>query len=326
MKLGNMANVLRAAGLTVVEIDGWQNRTATGGDMAEIRGVMWHHTATNRAAFANNDIPTLHTCLNGNGSTPGPLCQLMLGRTGIVYVLAAGVCYHAGHGAAAGIPVDTGNLYFIGIEMESSGVAPWDWTADQIRVAPHLGAALERAYLMHLPPELRAQIGHKEYAANRVPNISGKIDPAGWPGDMDGLRAEINKILDGKAPAPAPSKPAAPAPAPSPNKGPYVPDPHWLVDPGNTLSYISEETGYSVADLVKFNGIKNPNSIKAGERIWYPGTGSDTWMVDPGDTLSGISQWYAKKGHKVSVQQLQYANGINNPNTEVKVGMRLLIP
>ena len=197
MKLSNMATVLRAAGLTVEETPGWAKRGYAGQDLAQVRGVLWHHTATGRAAFTRSDAPTLNLCINGRSDLPGPLCNIVLGRDGTVYLVAAGVANHAGVGQAAGIPDDMGNHYLIGIEMESSGVTPWDWTADQLRVAPHLGAALERAYLGKLDPELRLQLGHMEYST------AGKIDPAGWPGGMDGLRASINKVLDSGAIKPA---------------------------------------------------------------------------------------------------------------------------
>lgn len=191
MKLSNLAAVLRAAGLTVVETPGWATRGYAGQDLIQVRGVLWHHTATNRNAFAGSDAPTLNMCTYGRSDLPGPLCNIVFGRNGTVYLVAAGVANHAGRGSAAGLPDDTGNHYLIGIEMESSGVIPWDWTLDQLRVAPHLGAALERAYLQTLPEELRLQLAHYEYSAE------GKIDPAGWPGGMDGLRASINKVLSG---------------------------------------------------------------------------------------------------------------------------------
>jgi hypothetical protein len=107
----------------------------------------------------------------------------------VVYLVAAGVANHAGKGSAPGIPKDAGNHYLFGIEAESSGVVPWDWTADQLRVAPVLGAALELELLGWLSAEERLQLGHLEYSSE------GKIDPAGWPGGMDGLRASINSKL-----------------------------------------------------------------------------------------------------------------------------------
>jgi hypothetical protein len=193
MKLSNLANVLRAAGLTVVESPGWADRGYAGQDLRQVRGVLWHHTATNRGRYAASGAPTLSMCLNGRPDLPGPLCNIVFGRNGTVYLLAAGVANHAGAGSAPGVPKDMGNHYLIGIEMESSGIAPWDWTEDQIRIAPHLGAAFERAYLGWLDESERLQLGHLEYSSQ------GKIDPAGWPGGMDGLRANINAVLNGSA-------------------------------------------------------------------------------------------------------------------------------
>lgn len=326
MKLSNMANALRKHGLTVVEIDGWKSRAFRGQDLQDVRGVLWHHTATGRGAFAHSDAPTLNVCTNGRSDLPGPLCQLMLGRSGTVYVIAAGVSNHAGVGSFTNIPQNMGNHYMIGIEMESSGVAPFDWTDAQKRVAPYLGAALELEYLMGLPAHLRTQIGHSEYSSE------GKIDPAGWPGGMGGLRDQINaKIaeLQGKPGAVVPVGDVTPDTprAPGGQAGKYVPDTHWLVERGETLGQVAQWAGVSVAELAKFNGIKNINVIKVGERIWSPKGRFDTWTVDPGDTLSGIVSFYASKhGHKsLTVDKLCNANGINDV-TKVPVGLRLVIP
>lgn len=191
MKLSNLALVLRGAGLTVVETAGWATRGYDRQDLADIRGVLWHHTATNRNAYTYSDAPTLGMCMYGRSDLAGPLCNIVFGRDGTVYLVAAGVANHAGYGSAPNIPTDMGNHYLIGIEMESSGIAPWDWTEAQLRIAPILGATLERAYLLGLPEELRLQIAHYEYSSQ------GKIDPAGWPGNMDGLRASITIALNG---------------------------------------------------------------------------------------------------------------------------------
>jgi hypothetical protein len=40
--------------------------------------------------FLRSDAPTLNLCTNGRSDLPGPLCQIVFGRTGIVYVIAAG--------------------------------------------------------------------------------------------------------------------------------------------------------------------------------------------------------------------------------------------
>lgn len=205
--LDNVVPALRAAGLVVHETANWITSGYAGQDFAAIRGVLWHHTATNRAAFLQSPNPTLNLVKYGRG-TPGtatflppPICNILFDRNGEVWLIATGVANHAGKGIAPGVPRDMGNHYLIGIEMESSGVAPWDWTAAQLRNAPILGAVLEKLYLQKLPADQRLQLGHKEYSSE------GKIDPAGWPGDMDGLRASINRILAGGTTTPAPKPP-----------------------------------------------------------------------------------------------------------------------
>lgn len=198
--LDKMADVLRAAGLKVVEVPGWKTRGYASQDLQAALGVLWHHTATNRLQYANNNAPTLGMLVNGRSDLPGPLCNLGFGRDGTVYVVATGVANHAGAGSLPGVPVNMGNHYLIGIEMESSGVKPWDWTPEQLYWAPRLGAALENGFLLGLPPEKRIQAAHYEYSSQ------GKIDPAGWPGGMDGLRASINAVLAGGTKPPAPVK------------------------------------------------------------------------------------------------------------------------
>lgn len=189
--LTNLADVLRSGGLTVIETPGWKTRGWAGRQFAgSPKGVLWHHTATTSARAYKTGAPTLNMCIGGRRDLPGPLCNIVFGRAGEVYVTAAGWANHAGRGGPRGsVPRDQGNPWLIGIEMESSGVAPWDWTADQIRVMPYLGAALEKAYLMDQPAADRLQIAHFEWSS------MGKIDPAGLPGGIDGLRSAINHVL-----------------------------------------------------------------------------------------------------------------------------------
>jgi len=205
--LDNVVPALRAAGLVVHETANWITSGYAGQDFAAIRGVLWHHTATNRSAFLKAPNPTLQLVKYGRG-TPGtptflppPICNILFDRNGEVWMIATGVANHAGKGIAPGVPRDMGNHYLIGIEMESSGIIPWDWTPAQLRNAPILGAVLERLYLQKLPADQRLQLGHLEYSSE------GKIDPAGWPGGMNGLRASINAILAGPAPKPPAPKP-----------------------------------------------------------------------------------------------------------------------
>jgi hypothetical protein len=189
--LTDLADACYASGLQVITCDGWESRGYAGQSLQQVRGVLWHHTATSSARSYTSGMPTLSMLVNGRADLAGPLCNLGLGRGGEVYVVAAGVANHAGQGSAPGVPTDMGNHYLIGIEMESSGVEPWDWTDAQLDAMPRLGAALELHYLQYLAPEGRLQLGHYEYSS------AGKIDPTGLPGAMDGLRARINAIAYG---------------------------------------------------------------------------------------------------------------------------------
>lgn len=180
-----LADAVRAAGLPVVEIGGWKTRGHA--PFGEVWGVGGHHTA----GPAVGDFPSLGILINGRTDLAGPLCQLGLSRSGVVYVIAAGVGWHMGQGSYPGIPSNRGNYHLIGIEPESSGNG--DWTGAQLAAYPRLIAAV----LRHLGlPEWRF-IGHKEWRTSNP-------DPAGWPGDMNGMRERVGEILRG------PSEPEAP--------------------------------------------------------------------------------------------------------------------
>jgi len=220
MRLSHIAPMLRSHGLTVVEEPGWSTRGYNGQDLSDLRGVLWHHTATASARHYTSGLPTRNVLINGHSldkpwALPGPLCQIGLARDGVVHLIAAGLANHAGEGEWPGIPKNTGNWHLVGVEMESSGVAPADWTPDQLRVAPYLGAALARCLWGNAE---HWQIAHYEYAGP----AQGKIDPALWPGGMDGLRASINaRIAEFDVPTvvtPASTDTPAPAPTPAPVK------------------------------------------------------------------------------------------------------------
>jgi len=174
--LTDLDEVLRERGVKVQTHAGWKTRGYNGWGFAAVRGTLWHHTATNRAAFANNPAPTVELCKHGRSDLPGPLCQIVLDRNGVAHVIAAGWGNHAGPGAYPGIPRDQGNQYLIGVEMESSGVPPYDWTLAQLQAIPILRDALRDGYGHKL------DIGHMEWSS------MGKIDPAGLPGGMNWLR------------------------------------------------------------------------------------------------------------------------------------------
>lgn len=196
-----------------------------------------------------------------------------------------------------------GNLFGISIENDPR-MRPED-----LEVSAHVVARIRRDFGIKFP--LRP---HQDFTSTACPGT--------YLGQLAWISARADQI-NGQASAPQ----HTPAPEATPGKSVYVPDPHWLVEKGETLTKAADWAKVTVEQMRVFNNLADANKITIGERLWSPTGRFDTWTVDPGNTLSGISEWYrVQHGHAVSVEQLQYANGINNPNTDVKVGMRLVIP
>lgn len=204
-----LADVLRAAGLSVVEMPGWQTR---GKELDAIEGVVSHHTASppNSTLAANLNVVT-----NGNGIAPGPIAQLLLGRDGTWYVIASGKANHAGAGGPWGwLPysppgqLSTANARTIGIEAINSGIGePW---AAAMVISYEIGCA---ALLKRIGVGVDRLLTHHEWAPTR------KIDPAGptsgrvktlpksqtWDGDA--WRALVAKWMQPPEPEPLPPTP-----------------------------------------------------------------------------------------------------------------------
>ncbi len=132
----NLVDVLNAAGIAVEASPGWEK---AGRPNFTPLGIMLHHTAGPKSG----DAPTLAVCKNGRPDLSGPLCHIVLGRSGKAYVIAAGRTNHAGDGAQqvldrvkkdepvvgnavtnkyADVKGLSGNGYFFGIEVENTGV------------------------------------------------------------------------------------------------------------------------------------------------------------------------------------------------------------
>ncbi len=197
-----LAPVLKGAGLKVAPDFGWESRGL--GDMGQVVGVMCHHTETP----GGGNFPTHHLLVHGRPAEPGvpalqgPLAQLGLGRDGTFYLIAAGLCQHAGSGEWKGFTA--GNTHFIGIEAENRGDGHDPWPDVQMD-AFHRGVA---AILKHLGRGVEFCVGHKEWARNRKPPKPMKHDPSF---DMDEFRAAVAAVLNGSAPAPVLIPAAEPA-------------------------------------------------------------------------------------------------------------------
>lgn len=182
-----LPKVLRDYGLKVEEVKGWQHRGH--GDVGKIRGVMCHHTA----GSLKGNAPSLRICTEGRPDLPGPLSQLVLGRDGTFYVVAAGLSYHAGRGSYQGIT--SGNSSFIGIEADNTGLAndnPWP-VVQMSAYAKGVAAVLQ-----HIGAKPSMCVGHLEYA---LPT-GRKSDPSFSVGDrkarlkaMEAFRVMVTKVM-----------------------------------------------------------------------------------------------------------------------------------
>jgi peptidoglycan hydrolase-like protein with peptidoglycan-binding domain len=203
-----LPEVLKAAGLKVATIPGWEGRGH--GNVGQILGVLCHHTAGPKSG----NLPSLNTLVNGRTGLPGPVANLGLGRDGTYFVIAAGKAHHAGNGDWKGLT--NGNTNFIGIEAENTGL-PNDspWPAVQMD-AYRRGVA---AILAHVGRGVEFCAGHKEYA---LPP-GRKPDPNF---DMAEFRSSVAAVLSGAIPPPPlipqvepPPSPGAPSGRPTLRRG-----------------------------------------------------------------------------------------------------------
>jgi LysM repeat protein len=119
------------------------------------------------------------------------------------------------------------------------------------------------------------------------------------------------------------AKPAAPAPAPA---APAVKI--HVVKPNETLSKIAAMYGTTYQEIVKLNGIKNPNMIYAGQKFKIPTAGATptpapvqrTHVVKAGEVLSGIAAKYG-----TTYQEIAKLNDLADPD-KIYAGQTLKIP
>ena len=153
-----IADRLRAAGLAVVEVDGWQSR---GSDSFSPRGGVDHHTAGSN----NGNAPSLEVCTNGREGLSGPLCNTLQGFDGTQYVIASGRANHAGEGSWHGL---SGNSSVYGMERENTG-------SDPSRPGQHESAAKAWNAILAGGPagtiDPGMVCGHKEWSPGRKPDF-----------------------------------------------------------------------------------------------------------------------------------------------------------
>ena len=204
MKLTNLADVLRDAGLTVVEEQGrdkatgrmisWKEFGRSGNSSYESgrpTTVMMHHTASH--ASIENDVAYCN-----HNSDIRPLANLLIARDGSVHVCAAGPTNTNGAGKdtwGGGVPDNQMNTHAIGVEICNTGSGETYPPAQQ-EAAFITAVALCRAY----------GIGHHNVRAHFEWAPTRKIDPRGpsqWSSglnikwDMDLFRSQVFVALLG---------------------------------------------------------------------------------------------------------------------------------
>jgi len=179
-----LRHALEAAGLDVRAHDGWDN-PAIGKYPHSWNpvGVVLHHTANGGAP---GDAPSLAWCLRGT-YPPTRNCHLLVARSGVVHLVYALGCYHAGAGGPMrldGVTIarDTGNRLLYGIEIESKG------TRDHVDAGPgdpdgftpaqvHATAAAAAALLDLLDRPTSCAVRHRDWAPGRKTDV---LQPLAW--------------------------------------------------------------------------------------------------------------------------------------------------
>jgi hypothetical protein len=190
------AKLLRAEGVTVVEVGDWEthNRNHMGA-WGPVNGVMIHHTVTSGSAR------TVAICRDGYEGLPGPLCHGVITKDGRVHLVGYGRANHAGSGdpdvlaaviAETALPADDeatedGNARFYGFECENLGDGTDPWPEVQLLAIEKVSAAICR----HHGWTERSVIGHLEWQP-------GKVDPRGFT--MASMRARVTARLGNNPP------------------------------------------------------------------------------------------------------------------------------
>src|SRR5699024_1588676 len=158
------------------KVSGWSSRGH--GTMGSIQSVIVHHTAGPKSG----NSPSLNVVAYGRPGLSGPLAQLFLARDGTVYLVAAGISYHAGR-----VSSNTySNSHAIGIEAEATGLD--SWPAHQINEY----AKLCKALIKELGLSTSRERGHKEVAVPRGRKPDPNVSMSDFRQEVGGARAAVS--------------------------------------------------------------------------------------------------------------------------------------
>ncbi|MEU7005094.1 N-acetylmuramoyl-L-alanine amidase, partial [Nonomuraea sp. NPDC046570] len=174
--LTQLAEIARRTGYPVTEVPGWKSRGH--GPQPAVKGIVCHHTA---GATAGGDYPSLRVVRDGRPGLDGPLSQFGLGRSGRIYVIAAGRCWHNAPSTSA----RHNNSSSLGIEAENDGRQPWP--------TPQLDA------YQRLCAELCAEFGLTSAAVKGHKEVNRqKPDPHSL--SMNDFRTAVAALIKGEPP------------------------------------------------------------------------------------------------------------------------------
>lgn len=173
-----MPQVLRDAGLDVVEVAGWQKRTTVDShgqpQTFEPKGLIVHET---QGSMNSSDAGEIYVMINGREGLNGPIAHLYLSRSGIWHVVTAGKSNHVKTGWGGPFR-GLGNSQLLGIEAQHAAGEPWTPVQYQSYVR---GVA---AILAHTGWSVAGHFEHQP---------GDKTDPMF---NMDTFRAQVKEVND----------------------------------------------------------------------------------------------------------------------------------
>lgn len=172
--LAEVRDRLRRRGFRVTEVDGWRTR---GKGTLRPSGHIWHHTA----APGTGRTRSLRLVTYGRPGLENALCNWYCAVDGELFLVAAGVAWHAGEG------IHGSNSIRLGTEWESDGTSQ---RATPEAYAAMLAMGQECGAVFGYPAS--ANWEHKEHAPRR------KIDRYGFSGP-----AWREAVAIGRPPPPA---------------------------------------------------------------------------------------------------------------------------
>jgi len=178
-----IADVLRAAGLPVVEEPGWRTRSSSSDTDASSYsplGLVAHETRGSATSTVAGEIRVL---IEGRVGLAGPISQTFLSRAGVWHVVAAGLCHHVKTGWGGAFS-GYGNTRLFGVEAQHAESESWAAKPEQYAAYVRGVAAICK----HKGWTVDKVVGHKEHQPGDKP------DPEF---SMDRFRADVRAVMEG---------------------------------------------------------------------------------------------------------------------------------